>query len=389
MSQSKAVVTKRAANKVDYNDIILIIDDRENDVKQFIESELYDIHTRVQRITVGDFALLYKGKIVAVFERKTYVDQAGSLKDGRHQNKQNLIDIHNKLHCSKFYIIEGPAFPSPNKTFGRKPYKDLESGIDHLMIRDGFQIIYTENPKHTAQRLNRFTKSMYRLCVNGETPRLMHDAKAFAKLKNNAENGNANKIENDMVNKIENENNELLESDDVNKIENDDNKQLVEGGDDINKTNTDEIALLQVKSDKPDIDVVREMWSCFKGISVISADMILQKYTMEQFVRGQLTQQVLNAMTYPSGRKISAPLKKSLSQNNKYMHIRILSKIPGISTQTARDILEQRELSALLTYPVEAISIIKIGKSKRKLGNKNAQNILKYFKWDFKKDFNK
>ena len=46
--------------------------------------------------------------------------------------------------CKILYLIEGPARYSSNKKICRIPYRNLQSHLDHLMIRDN-KLIYVVN----------------------------------------------------------------------------------------------------------------------------------------------------------------------------------------------------------------------------------------------------
>jgi ERCC4-type nuclease len=88
-------------------------------------TELNDIPWSRVQITVGDYIVVSGDKIVAVIERKTLDDYGASLKDGRANNKQKMINLRKKTGCRIIYIIEGDAFPSPNDCYSNIPYKNI------------------------------------------------------------------------------------------------------------------------------------------------------------------------------------------------------------------------------------------------------------------------
>ena len=111
----------------------LIVDDRERSVIIYLEKL---IKCKVERITVGDYAFVYRGKVIMVVERKSLSDLAASIKDGRMENNEKLLSAQKKHGCQILYIIEGPAYPHSDKTFGRIPYKCLQGKLDSLLFQD-------------------------------------------------------------------------------------------------------------------------------------------------------------------------------------------------------------------------------------------------------------
>jgi ERCC4-type nuclease len=140
----------------------LVIDARERAVIPYVEA-LHDdgmISFCVKTITVGDYALTYNGVILAVFERKTWVDLAQSFRDGRKDNVQKLLELRELTNCRVFYIIECPANPRSNQLFSRMPYKNLRSHLDHLIVRDNIHVLHTADAQGTAARLFEFGKNI-------------------------------------------------------------------------------------------------------------------------------------------------------------------------------------------------------------------------------------
>ena len=157
-----------------------IIDDREHFISKRI-TQFSEVEATVLRIEVGDIALLLNDVIIAVFERKTISDLSSSIKDGRYDNKEKMIECREKTACKLFFIIEGEWWlfgkkPSKNEEslFGKKPskneeslgllpYSTLESSLFHLQMRDDIHIIHTKNVEDTIGALNSFAKSIMSL----------------------------------------------------------------------------------------------------------------------------------------------------------------------------------------------------------------------------------
>lgn len=149
------------------NTISLVVDDREQQMIPLLESNINNyidktvkaanIDYVVRRFNVGDYLIIGGGKLLAVLERKTFKDYAASFKDGRHMNKQKLLEIREKTNCDLYYIIEGPIRPDIKTKYANIPYKNILTSINNLRIRDKIQIIKTTNKEHTIEELGFLT----------------------------------------------------------------------------------------------------------------------------------------------------------------------------------------------------------------------------------------
>ena len=123
----------------------LIADARERAVIPFIETEFQEHAFIVKQVTTADYLICQqrrKGPVVlAAVERKTHEDFAASFKDGRHENIAKLRALRAATGCHLYYFIEGAAFPSPNRRFGRIPFSNILAAITKLMVRDGIFIV--------------------------------------------------------------------------------------------------------------------------------------------------------------------------------------------------------------------------------------------------------
>ena len=128
----------------------LIVDDRERAVIIYLDKIL---KVKIERITVGDYAFVYKGKVIVIVERKSLADLASSIKDGRMENNNKLLEAQKKHGCQILYIVEGSAYPNLERRIGRMPYKCLQGKLDSLLFRHNIKIIWTKDCEHTAKRL--------------------------------------------------------------------------------------------------------------------------------------------------------------------------------------------------------------------------------------------
>lgn len=334
--------------------IKLIIDDRERAIFPYLETELYNVNYIVKRINIGDYSLIDENNnIVACIERKSLKDFAASIKDGRYGNKAGMMELREKTNCKLFYIIEGDAFPKPSKTYGHIPYKYIESAIFHLMIRDGFFIIETNNVLHTAQKLSRLIESIGRLKEN-IINELMYDINDDKYQVNNV---NGKICENPFDKEIDTLFDEIYGAKEPSVIPNE----------------------LLSRQKKTDIDIVREMWACFKGISVITADTFINQACIADIIRKKFTREQIENLKYSSGKKINKRVITSLTYLCRNVETRLLACIPGVSIKTAKEMIDKTRLKPLLSYEPESISIITVGK--KKVGIARANAIKKYFEF--------
>ena len=140
----------------------IIIDDRERFVTPFLTAvaeKFADITHEIKRINIGDYVITRDGEIIAVIERKTWRDLAASMRDGRKENMQKMIDLRASANAqgqgpiTLYYFIEGNPCPNPDALVSRIPYKHLISHLDHAAARDNIHTVYVKTAEAMAQRL--------------------------------------------------------------------------------------------------------------------------------------------------------------------------------------------------------------------------------------------
>lgn len=306
----------------------LIIDTRERNVTRHAK-EFESISFEIKQITTADYVVLAPGgNVLAAIERKSLEDFAASLKDGRSDNIGKLRKLKEETGCRLVYIIEGPAYPKPDDYFGNIAYLNIESSMFHLMIRDGVTIINTRDTLETAKALVRFVKSMNTLC------------------KKDIVGTNDEPLQNVIEKHIAPE--EMYSQ--------------------LTKTHTKTIH-----------EIAREMWSCFRGIAVTTADDYLRTWSIGDIVCEKIPRSQITAFKMSSGKTISKNVVNSLTGINAQTEIRMLACVPGVSLQTAKELLAECKLADLLTYSAGAISIRKVGKARKNLGEEKAKRILELF----------
>jgi ERCC4-type nuclease len=321
-------------------------DDRERHVIAFLQP-FKDINLKIERITVGDFAFIYKGRIIAVIERKTLADLAASIKDGRMNNHAKLSHASALTNCCIIYIIEGPQFPHLAKKFGRIPFKALQGKIDSLRFRHNSKIIWTKNCDHTANRLRGLFFT-------------------FTLMANQGVFGNFGDVK-------ENE----KKCKDIKDTKENDKKAMVDttGGAIVAlKPHLTANDIIKAKHVMP-LDVLHiHMATQIKGITRQKAIVLLKVYNIQQLLLGQTDEKTCYDMVYPSGKMRFGPrgsaLHKKLKNVNATEKNKILQCISGITLVTAATILTSVPFEDIVKNCFIKNAIADIQKTEnRKMGN--------------------
>ena len=144
------------------------VDYREKQLLQFIHEKVKDnedIHVVSENIPLGDVILCdSKGKEKVIIERKTMLDLANSIQDGRYKEQSfrlNQIDLHNH---NIMFIIEGKC-SDHDLRYSRVKQPALYSACVSLFYYEGFSLFRTYTTYETAEfivrmaiKLNRETK---------------------------------------------------------------------------------------------------------------------------------------------------------------------------------------------------------------------------------------
>ena len=305
--------------------IEIIIDTREQMVIPFFNEyqNSSDIKISIQQVNVGDYSVLYNGNILFIIERKTWKDLASSIKDGRKNNVDKMINLRSDLGCKLIYLIEGNPIPPNDTKFCRIPYKSLRSHLDHLSFRDNIHIVHSKNTKDTVYRI-------YELINN------------YISIKPSL----------------------LL-------------KYETTGGDEIK---------LKEKIEITPESVNYKIWCCIPGINEITASIFIHGgYHISDLLLGNITKDDIYLLKYNSNHIIGSRADKiwknsRINDANKNIFIKMLSKINGITKNTALVILNHISFQDLISGLITKDNISEIKKTTtRKLGKKISETIVNYF----------
>ncbi len=314
----------------------LIIDTRERKVSEHKTDLTCDY--KIQQISVGDYHIVHEytnsqgqtvNKILAVIERKTYADYAASIKDGRSDNKSKMIELREDTNCRIIYIIEGSAFPDPKDYVGGISFKNIESSIFHLMLRDNIMIMYTKDTIGTAKTLVRLidsTNTLLNKGFAGGTPEVQVVAPEYTP------------------------------------------EQLS--------------ARLTAPYTKTDHDIRREIWACFSGITIEQADEYIARFDFKKLISKEYTPSDIIAIKLSNGKPAGKRQQRGMMLFSLADEIRMLTKIPKVSAKTAAELLLRRHLCTLLNMTVDQLAAMTIGAKKKPLGIAVATKILTVFLGD-------
>lgn len=118
-------------------------------------------------------------------------------------------------------------------------------------------------------------------------------------------------------------------------------------------------------------DITTGIWCAFRGIGALNATPIGRLYTPADAIAGRIPTDYIDGL--------NKKIQKSLTVIDSHTQVCLLEAIPGVNRAIANDLLRERTLKQLLSYSPGAISICKVGKAKRNLGEALATKIVKYF----------
>lgn len=412
--------------------IEIIADDREKYVIPFLkeQSDKLNISYKVERINIGDFAISYNNRIVAIIERKTWVDLAQSMRDGRKQNIQKLLDLRKQTGCLIVYLIEGIACPPEKSYFSNIPYRYLRSHLDHLVFRDGVSIMHSSSHEYSAFRLLELARNYLTLdkkiidkkILNKQCDKISTVVEDTIVIKDGPIDKDDDIVISDDDSSSE-DSNSSDSSEDSEDSESEDNEKKSEKiieltTDDIldellnsPKQTAKEKSKLEIKGSHdtvlsqlkqkaevtPDV-IARDVLSALSCIGHVIADILLKSnITLACLMDSDIND--IASLSYEGGKKIGAKTaekilakvqslkhrydKKKKPVLNKYdINIKIFSTLPQISKASAVEIANIISVRDVIDGKVSKKIISGIYKStKTKVGDKCASDIIKYLQY--------
>lgn len=321
----------------------LVVDKREREVIPHLAPLLGDRAVE-HTINTGDYLICRREggavRTVACIERKTIKDFVSSFKDGRYENREKMIKLRSQTGCQLYYLVEGPAYPTPAWQCGRGvQYKSILKAMTTLPLASGIHILQTKDAQHTAERLRDFVEAASELHEPYQYPA---DAGTAAQ---------APAVAADLV------------------------PEVVTGA-----------------YEKDPDTLCMELWKRLPGIAVTTAKLLVKTCSVEEFLDGRGP----NPSTFktPSGRKLAKKGREALARLKggfDDVAIKVLSGVSGVSLAMATQILDdyprppggESKLLALCQNGESRLAAVLLQQKGRtvKLGLPRAGQILKMLRW--------
>ena len=125
----------------------LICDCRETKINQLLFEK--NIEYKSTNLDIGDFRIIYNGKIKTIIERKSLNDLVSSIIDGRYKEQSLRLANIDNLHAHNIiYIIEGDLKTYKPRT--RINCESIKSAMFTLSYYKGFSVVNTISLNETA-----------------------------------------------------------------------------------------------------------------------------------------------------------------------------------------------------------------------------------------------
>jgi len=304
--------------------------------RYYIDNE-YEVQFESKCLEQGDYIITVQNKIndtashsdtigknipVSIIERKSLKDYGASLKDGRHLNRDKLLEFRRVTGAKIYYIIEGKKKPNLNSRFAGIRYAQIKRSISNLIKNYDIHVIYSANPEETAQELKFLTETY------------ASDQEYLDKFFNN---NNLDQTNTDLANTI-------TTNDTINSIS---------GGNEVkNYLDIDEaIIKSKLSPEQQNIKDIIKIWSNIRGISNNSAQVLHVRFSLADWILDNITNEDVKDLKLPSGTSFTMKIKTLLSKppdiENEH---KILSAIPSISITMSKKILSQISLNEMCKH---------------------------------------
>ena len=264
-----------------------------------------------------------------------------------------MLSLRAKTGCQLFFFVEGPAFPSPQRAFGRATYKSIVAAETSLMLRDGVHVVKTRDQGHTAQRLLCFVKAL-----RGIATPFCGDTIPAARA-------------------------QLLPAPA-------DEKSGGSAGAHPPELEPEPLAApplrcpSAVKGAVPrsDEELCTGIWSRLRGVAGMTSKVLARSFSVDDLVSERVDMQDVSALRTASGRPLGKSAVDSLCalrRGSKIHEAKVLSGVPGVGAAMAAQVLDGRSLRTLLSWDVGAVADVAIQTKSRtvRLGKVRAERVLR------------
>jgi ERCC4-type nuclease len=334
----------------------IIADDRERAVIPHIQN-VDGVNVKVERITTGDYCIMYPNGKMIIIERKTWADLADSIKDGRMANIRDLLRAQKEQGAKTIYMIEGIPPSKLTKKISGIAYRNLRSKVDHLILRDGMIVMETRGAKQTAERI-------IQLGINCSTLECYTDDKK----NKNDQDGKKGGVPNGESIDEDNDKKELNDKNDKKELNKDEKK-----------------ALVYMKQKKPDLsrhEIEMNMLRKLPGVSDATSGALLEKFTFYDILCVLSIDQLKEVKYIRTGASLRKKTMLMLSNPKRDMHheATIISVIKGISSNVAISVASMFSLEIIINGEVTEEEISDIMNGERKVGKAVAKKIIEFFR---------
>lgn len=291
--------------------------EKEIEIKTEIETEI-EIEKEIETEINNELYI-----ISAIFERKTWSDLSGSIKDNRlNEQINNMIHIRDKLNCYLYLIIEGNLTYADDRKVNGLPFKNLHAKLRSLSLK-GIHYIQTKNPEHTAKLLINMSRDIMRLYINDEITL---------------------------------------------------NEKMLISPNGLRAT--------LIKKEVNDSDVINKMWKSIKGISDMLAIIMMDNFNFKEFFTENadvIISKISVLKYYSSNRNIGPKNAKNIINNSRMegFELKFLTNIKGVSINIAKSILNTHTFLSLF-YMDDVSKLVDIKCNSRKIPKPACEKIIKF-----------
>lgn len=330
----------------------------------------------ILQMSIGDYALMYGDKPIAIFERKTWKDLSATICDKRRDNVQKLEYAAAQTGCRLFYILEGKQ-PRANARVGAIKMSSMLAHLNRLMVNYGIICMYTKNSDDTALRLSEMYVDVEAL--------IKRDASFLDKFTNGADDTEESTMGGDESRHATQSFVTVKTFKNPNAFKTHQTRQTRQTDKDIkNPRNSakSETPITQMKFQRTAETQLVDAWAALPGVGKIIGAKLAKKMTLAEFVRSGV---VLEFESYTSkaskasktGRTSKTTKKPKTIKPTKTNVEKVMSSIPGVGKIIAESLCTTAGINACLTKNIAKLAEM-YTEGGRAIGTARAQRICKF-----------